>query len=418
MSTMYRFHFPNNDQSYLHQSFVEKTNNLIGSTLCEITDLIRSLTYKDCSQSIEKIMKHIVWYTREYEGGQMNEQGLSGKINEELYKMQDLKSTMSSSELQTLCHLIDEVVKQPEYVQVRVDYSTEQDDLSFMKVDFMRISQTYKGLKYFNKNAEVVYELSQQFNRLTDNFSELSELASRVNTKEDKKEALRQEYSKGKEIAKDLSMTMKRLAGLSKYFYISEINSITKFMSLDDANEFIRECNEYSKKEREVEIINTEQVLEAFAQDISQVITNRTYQTWWSLSLDKCIQMSRLEPTRQFNVRIKDASLPSTITLQDTLNQSITPVIQDWLSRQRKLVPLNVQLEPILDVRINDKQLFTTITIMLGEPDELTFNSLLLNNTLVSEHPECVGKDADALISEYGLAYDEHIITFFEYNLS
>lgn len=417
MSSKYRFYFPSNDQSYLHQSFVEKTNNLIGSTLCEIADLIRSLTHKDCSQSIEKIMKHIVWYTREYAGGQMNEKGLSGKINEELYKIQDLKVSMSPSELQTLCHLIDEVVKQPEYVQVRVDYSTEQDDLSFMKVDFVRISQTYKGLKYFNKNAEVVYELSQQFNQLVDNFSELSELASRINAKEDKKEALRQEYSKGKEIAKELSMTMKRLAGLSKYFYISEINSITKFMSLDDANEFIRECNEYSKKEREISTINTEEVLEAFTQDISQVITNRTYQTWWQLSLDKCIQMSRLEPTRRFNARIKNASLPSAITLQNMINQSITPVIQDWLSRQQKLVPLNVILEPILDVRINDKQLFTTITIMLGEPDELTLNSLLLNNTLVNEHPECVGKDVDTLISEYGLAYDEHIITFFEYKL-
>ena len=325
---------------------------------------------------------------------------------------------MSSSELQTLCYLIDEVLKRPEYVQVRTDTFESNTDLSFTKVDFVQIAQTYKGLRYFKKQADVVYELAQQFTKLVDNFSELSELASRVNAKENKKEALQQEYSIGKEIARELSITTKRLAGLSKYFYISEINSITKFMSLDDANEFIRECNEYSKKEREVEIINTEQVLEAFAQDISQVITNRTYQTWWSLSLDKCIQMSRLEPTRQFNVRIKDASLPSTITLQDTLNQSITPVIQDWLSRQRKLIPLNVQLEPILDVRINDKQLFTTITIMLGEPDELTFNSLLLNNTLVSEHPECVGKDVDALISEYGLAYDEHIITFFEYNLS
>ena len=188
-------------------------------------------------------------------------------------------------------------------------------------------------------------------------------------------------------------------------------------MSLDDAEEFIKECNEYSKKEREVETINTDEVLEAFTQDISQVITNQTYQIWWQFSLDKCVQMSRLEPTRQFNARIKDVSLPSTITLQDTLNQSITPVIQDWLSQQRKLIPLNVQLETILDVRINDKQLFTTITLMLSEPDELRTDALLLNNTLVSEHPECVGKSVHTLVSEYGLAYDEHIITFFEYKL-
>lgn len=418
MSTTYRFHFPNNDQSYLHQSFVEKTNNLIGSTLCEIADLIRSITHKDCSQSIEKIMKHIIWYTREYEGGQMNEQGLSGKINEELYKMQDLKSTMSSSELQTLCHLIDEVVKQPEYVQVRVDYSTDHDDLSFMKVDFMRISQTYKGLKYFNKNAEVVYELSQQFNRLIDSFSELSELASRVNTKEDKKEALRQEYSTGKEIARELSMTMKRLAGLSKYFYISEINSITKFMSLDDAEEFIKECNEYSRNSKEIPNINADDVLEAFEHDLSQVIDDQIYRMIWSKILNDCIQRSRLEPTRQVDVRIHDTNLPRVLTLQDSLTKSNTPVIRDWISRQQKLIPLSVRLEPMFDVRVNDKQVFATVTLMLSEPDELRTDALLLNNTLVSEHPECVGKSVHTLVSEYGLAYDEHIIAVFEYNLT
>lgn len=418
MSTTYRFHFPNNDQSYLHQSFVEKTNNLIGSTLCEITDLIRSLTHKDCSQSIEKIMKHIVWYTREYDGGQMNEQGLSGKINEELYKIQDLKVSMSPSELQTLCHLIDEVVKQPEYVQVRVDYSTEQDDLSFMKVDFVRISQTYKGLKYFNKNAEVVYELSQQFNQLVDNFSELSELASRVNAKEDKKEALRQEYSIGKEIARELSMTMKRLAGLSKYFYISEINSITKFMSLDDAEEFIKECNEYSRNSKEIPNINADDVLEAFEHDLSQVIDDQIYRMIWSKILNDCIQRSRLEPTRQVDVRIHDTNLPRVLTLQDSLTKSNTPVIRDWISRQQKLIPLSVRLEPMFDVRVNDKQVFATVTLMLSEPDELRTDALLLNNTLVSEHPECVGKSVHTLVSEYGLAYDEHIIAVFEYNLT
>lgn len=76
-----------------------------------------------------------------------------------------------------------------------------------------------------------------------------------------------------------------------------------------------------------------------------------------------------------------------------------------------------MQLEPILDIRVNNTQVFATVTLMLGEPDELTSDSLLLNNTLVSEHPECVNKSIDALISEYGLAYDEHIISHFEYKL-
>lgn len=49
MTSEYRFSFPSNDQSYLHQSFVDKTNNLIGQKLCEIADSIRSLMYKDCS---------------------------------------------------------------------------------------------------------------------------------------------------------------------------------------------------------------------------------------------------------------------------------------------------------------------------------------------------------------------------------
>ena len=77
-----------------------------------------------------------------------------------------------------------------------------------------------------------------------------------------------------------------------------------------------------------------------------------------------------------------------------------------------------MRLEPVFDVRVNDKQVFATVTLMLVEPDELTLDSLLLNNTLVSEHPECVNKSVDTLISEYGLAYDEHIIAVFEYNLS
>lgn len=418
MSSEYRFYFPSNDQSYLHQSFIEKTNHLIGQKLCEIADLIRSLTYKDCSQSIEIIMKHIVWYTRNYEDGQIDEQGLSGKINEELHKMQDLKSTISSFELQTLCHLIDEILKQHEYVQVRTDTFESKHDLSFTKVDFVQIAQTYKGLRYFKKQADVVYELSQQFNRLIDNFSELSELASKVNTKENKKEALQQEYSKGKEIARELSTTMKRLAGLSKYFYISEIHATTKFMSLDDVNLFIRECKDYETREKELPSINTDEVLEAFEHDLSQVIDDQIYQMIWSKILNDCIQRSRLEPTRQVDVRVHDTNLPRLLTLQDSLAKSTTPVIRDWLSRQQRLVPLNVQLEPILDVRINDKQVFVTVTLMLGEPDELTSESLLLNNTLVSEHPECVNKSVDAFISEYGLAYDEHIIVTFEYNLT
>jgi len=417
MSSEYRFSFPSNDQSYLHQSFVEKTNNLIGQKLCEIADSIRSLTYKDCSQSIEIIMKHVVWYIRNYEDGQIDEQGLSGKINEELHKTQDLKSTMSSSELQTLCHLIDEVLKQPEYVQVRTDTFESKHDLSFTKVDFVQIAQTYKGLRYFKKQADVVYELSQQFNRLIDSFSELSELASRVNSKDDKKEALQQEYSKGKEIARELSTTSKRLFGLSKYFYISEIHATTKFMSLDDANEFIRECKDYESREKELPKINADEVLEAFEHDLSQVIDDQIYRMIWSKILNDCIQRSRLEPTRQVDVRIHDTSLPRLLTLQDSLTKSNTPVIRDWISRQQKLVPLNAQLEPILDVRINDKQVFVTVTLMLGDPDELTLDSLLLNNTLVSEHPECIDKSIDTLISEYGLAYDEHIIVTFEYKL-
>lgn len=413
-----RFSFPSNDQSYLHQSFVEKTNHLIGQKLCEIADLIRSLTYKDCSQSIEIIMKHIVWYTRNYEEGQIDEQGLSGKINEKLHKMQDLKSTMSPSELQTLCYLIDEVLKQPEHVQVRTDTFESSTDLSFTKVDFVQIAQTYKGLRYFKKQADVVYELSQQFNRLIDSFSELNELASRVNSKDDKKEALQQEYSKSKEIARELSTTMKRLAGLSKYFYISEIHATTKFMSLDDANEFIRECKDYESREKELPKINTDEVLEVFEHDLSQVIDDQVYQMIWSKILNDCIQRSRLEPTRQVDVRIQDTNLPRLLTLQDSLTKSNTPVIRDWLSRQQKLVPLNVRLEPVFDVRVNDKQVFATVTLMLGEPDELTLDSLLLNNTLVSEHPECVNKSVDTLISKYGLAYDEHMIAVFEYNLS
>lgn len=412
-----RFSFPSNDQSYLHQSFIEKTNHLIGQKLCEIADSIRSLTHKDCSQSIEIIMKHIVWYTRNYEDGQIDEQGLSGKLNEELHKMQDLKSTMSSSELQTLCHLIDEILKQPEYVQVRTDTFESKHDLSFTKVDFVQIAQTYKGLRYFKKQADVVYELSQRFNQLIDSFSELNELASRVNSKDDKKEALRQEYSKVKEISRELSMTMKRLAGLSKYFYISEIHSTTKFMSLDDANEFIRECNEYSRNSKEIPNINADDVLNAFEHDLSQVIDDQIYRMLWSKILNDCIQRSRLEPTRQVDVRIHDTNLPRLLTLQDSIAKPTTPVIRDWISRQQKLVPLNVQLEPTLDVRINNNQVFATVTLMLGEPDELTSDSLLLNNTLVSEHPECINKSIDALISEYGLAYDEHIISHFEYKL-
>ena len=418
MPSEYRFSFPSNDQSYLHQSFVEKTNNLIGQKLCEIADSIRSLTYKDCSQSIEIIMKHIVWCTRNYEEGQLNEQGLSGKINEELHKMQDLRVSMSLSELQTLCHLIDEILKQPEYVQVRTDTFESKHDLSFTKVDFVQIAQTYKGLRYFKKQADVVYELSQHFNRLIDSFSELSELASKVNTKEDKKEALRQEYSRNKEIARELSTTMKRLAGLSKYFYISEIHATTKFMSLDDANEFIRECNEYSRNSKETPNINADDVLDAFEHDLSQVIDDQIYRMIWSKILNDCIQRSRLEPTHQINVRIHDTNLPRLLTLQDSLTKSTTLVIRDWLSRQQKLVPLNVQLEPILDIRVNNTQVFTTVTLMLGEPNELTLDSLLLNNTLLSEHPECVNKSVDTLISEYGLAYDEHIISHFEYNLT
>ena len=412
-----RFSFPSNDQSYLHQSFVEKTNNLIGQKLCEIADSIRSLTCKDCGQSIEMIMKHIVWYIRNYEEGQIDEQGLSGKINDELHKMQDLKESMTPSELQELCNLIDEVLKQPEYVQVRTDTFESKHDLSFTKVDFVQIAQTYKGLRYFKKQADVVYELSQRFNQLIDSFSELSELASRVNSKDDKKEALQQEYSKGKEIARELSTTMKRLAGLSKYFYISEIHATTKFMSLDDANEFIRECKDYESREKELPKINTDDILEAFEHDLSQVIDDQIYQMIWSKILNDCIQRSRLEPTCQVDVRIHDTNLPRLLTLQDSLAKSTTPVIRDWLSRQQKLVPLNVRLEPVFDVRVNDKQVFVTVTLMLGEPDELTLDSLLLNNTLVSEHPECVNKSVDTLISEYGLAYDEHIISHFEYKL-
>lgn len=362
-------------------------------------------------------MKHIVWYTRNYEEGQIDEQGLSGKINDELRKMQDLKESMTSSELQDLCNVIDEVLKQPEYVQVRTDTFESSTDLSFTKVDFVQIAQTYKGLKYFKKQADVVYELAQQFTKLVDQFSELSELTSRVNSKDDVKEALQQEYSKSKEIAKELSTTSKRLAGLSKYFYISEIHATTKIMSLDDANAFIRECKDYETREKELPKINTDTVLEAFEHDLSQVIDDQIYQMLWSKILNDCIQRSRLEPTRQVDVRIHDANLPRLLTLQDSLAKSTTLVIRDWLSRQQKLVPLNVQLEPILDVRINDKQVFVTVTLMLGDPDELTLDSLLLNNTLVSEHPECIDKSIDILISEYGLAYDEHIITFFEYKL-
>ena len=239
-----------------------------------------------------------------------------------------------------------------------------------------------------------------------------------MNSKDDKKEALQQEYSKGKEIARELSTTMKRLAGLSKYFYISEIHSTTKFMSLDDANEFIRECKNYETREKELPKINTNDVLEVFEHDLSQVIDDQIYQMIWSKILNDCIQRSRLEPTCQVDVRIHDTNLPRLLTLQDSLAKSTTPVIRDWLSRQQKLVPLNVQLEPILDIRVNNTQVFATVTLMLGEPDELTLDSLLLNNTLVSEHPECVGKSVQSLVSEYGLAYDEHIISHFEYNLN